>query len=458
MCPVGSADSADWKPALAYPPFREALLSPPPKPAPLPAPRPVLAPLPAPVPTAPCPSCGHPNPEGARFCNACAARMDGFVEPPAPAPVQAAPAPAPIVPAPFEPAPAEPVSSPIHDPLVYTPPVAEPAPAFFEPAPAVFEPAAEFVPPAAPPAAAAPSARSVLGQWRNTLIASFVGAVAASAGLGWWLLGPKKAAPAPVEAVAAVPAPVAAAPVPAPAPVAAMPSAQPPASSPFPTESPVSPPKRAPRKPRRKKAPVPVPAKDEETLIESPASAAEPSMPGGRPAGGESSAPSDPSAASNADHGFLLPGVPRPVPAKSVAKAPAKPVAARAPAVAAAPADAAAAPAEPEDPSVNQVREQFDFCAQLLSKGNYGDHFDTCLCAEAREGLPYRGRRGFYAATLKKAENAGTLETMASETRAVLDGGVAKVTARWRTAAATTTGHVRTETWQLEDGLWCRNP
>ncbi|MFI5363880.1 MAG: hypothetical protein ACHQ49_18105, partial [Elusimicrobiota bacterium] len=46
VCPVGSENSSDWKPALAYPPLREALLTPPPMraPRPLPDPAPLAAP------------------------------------------------------------------------------------------------------------------------------------------------------------------------------------------------------------------------------------------------------------------------------------------------------------------------------------------------------------------------------------------------------------------------------
>src|SRR3569832_1254345 len=76
VCPVGSENSADWKPALAYPSFRDRLLAPAPK-APLPAPvLPPPAPTPAPAPALPCPRCDRANPVDARYCNACAARMD----------------------------------------------------------------------------------------------------------------------------------------------------------------------------------------------------------------------------------------------------------------------------------------------------------------------------------------------------------------------------------------------
>ncbi|MBI4061299.1 MAG: hypothetical protein HY403_07695, partial [Elusimicrobia bacterium] len=44
VCPVGSTDTADWKPALAYPPFKKALLE---AAAASPAPRPASPPAPA---------------------------------------------------------------------------------------------------------------------------------------------------------------------------------------------------------------------------------------------------------------------------------------------------------------------------------------------------------------------------------------------------------------------------
>ncbi|MFI5363192.1 MAG: hypothetical protein ACHQ49_14595, partial [Elusimicrobiota bacterium] len=82
VCPVGSESSADWKPALAYPPFREALLAPGPKLTPLTPPQPAA---PRPAPARPCPRCSRANPVDATFCNGCAARMDGRpVEPPGP--------------------------------------------------------------------------------------------------------------------------------------------------------------------------------------------------------------------------------------------------------------------------------------------------------------------------------------------------------------------------------------
>jgi hypothetical protein len=142
---------------------------------------------------------------------------------------------------------------------------------------------------------------------------------------------------------------------------------------------------------------------------------------------------------------------------KSAAKpaAGATPEGAKTDAAAADGADAGSGAAE--DETSRQVREQFVFCAQLLGQGAYGDHFDTCLCADARQAPPYLGRRDSYAAALKKAAAAGTLEISAAVTGIVLDGPVAKVTADWKAGGAGMT-RTETESWQLDDGLWCRSP
>lgn len=406
VCPVGSEDSADWKPALAYPPIREALLAPAPKPAPLPTPPPPPPPLPPPpAPTQACPRCAHANPEGARYCNACAAPMDGRE------------------------------------------PIAASAPA----APESIAPESVAPEPVVP--APQPVARSA--GMSKPMAGAFIGALIASGTLGYWLLRPH-AAPPPIV----IPPPPAAAPAPAePAAAPVVVPAVAPADSPkpIPPAAPVAAPKepapkkpapaakRAARKPRAKK-PAPAPKAEaqadnkEETLIESrapaPAPAPEPAAPLAPPA--------------QEDRGFLLPGVPRRVPPQSAVKAKA----------AASPAAADAAPAAnaaAEDGTTRQVREQFEFCAQLLTQGAYADHFDTCLCAEARQSAPYRGRRGYYATALRKAAAAGGLETSASVTGIVLDGAVAKVTAKWKTGGSTRTRAV-TQSWQLEEGLWCRNP
>ncbi|MCR4295326.1 MAG: hypothetical protein NUW21_07305, partial [Elusimicrobia bacterium] len=124
--------------------------------------------------------------------------------------------------------------------------------------------------------------------------------------------------------------------------------------------------------------------------------------------------------------------------------------------------DEPAKPAEPEASegdqlALVQVHEQFDFCAQLLSQGAYGDHFDTCLCKDAREAAPYRGRRGFYAAAKKKDAGGGRLETSAKILSSRIDDGIATVTGRF-TSGGADKGRTAKQTWKLEDGLWCQAP
>ena len=104
-----------------------------------------------------------------------------------------------------------------------------------------------------------------------------------------------------------------------------------------------------------------------------------------------------------------------------------------------------------------QVHEQFDFCAQLLSQGAFGDHYDTCLCKDAREAAPYRGRRGYYVTAKKKEAGVGHLESSAKILSSKIEGGVAMVTARWKSGSADK-GRTSTQSWKLEDGLWCQAP
>ncbi|MFI5346680.1 MAG: hypothetical protein ACHQ51_09935 [Elusimicrobiota bacterium] len=462
VCPVGSDNSADWKPALAYPPFRAILLAPKPKPAPAPTPAP-------PAPTARCPRCAHLNPDKSSFCNACGSRMDGRAEPPPAAAPVPLPAPTPA-PAAFEPpAPVAP------DPFRLEPSVAEfPAPSPVSPAVAPEAPA-----PAAPAPLAAP------GNWRRTLLAAFASAALVSAALGWWLLRPatKRAASAPEldltppapsspassgpsalskpilsapASAPAAPAPPAVSALPAPAPAPAAPAA--PSAMRAAEAKPAKPAKHAPRRaarsPRAKKAKaLSAAAKkaphDPLEDLTAPEAAAAPA-PAEAAKTPESAAPAKPEPAKPAapadagDDGFLLPGVPRRVPPASK-RAP-KP---EAPAAGAAPA--AAAPAAPpeigEDASANQVREQFDFCSQLTSQGAYADYFDTCLCASARQAAPYKGSRVVYAAAMKKTSDARSPKGPTAIGAIVLDGPTAKVT--------TNKGP---ENWTLEDGLWCKAP
>ncbi|UPT73270.1 MAG: hypothetical protein M0D55_15475 [Elusimicrobiota bacterium] len=113
--------------------------------------------------------------------------------------------------------------------------------------------------------------------------------------------------------------------------------------------------------------------------------------------------------------------------------------------------------AEGDQLALVQVHEQFDFCAQLLSQGAFGDHYDTCLCKDAREAAPIRGRRGFYVTAKKKEAGAGRLETTAKILSSKLGDGAALVKARWKSGAGDK-GRDVLQTWKLEDGLWCQAP
>jgi hypothetical protein len=160
---------------------------------------------------------------------------------------------------------------------------------------------------------------------------------------------------------------------------------------------------------------------------------------------------------------FNLPGLERPVSASDRVRAP-QPAAESSPL---SEPDASAPPPGIEDEPVKsvegdqlalvQVHEQFDFCSQLLAQGAYGDHYDTCLCKDARDAAPYRGRRGFYSSAKKKEADRGQLETAAKIRSSRIDDGVAKITARWKSGAANK-GRDWTQTWKLEDGLWCQAP
>jgi hypothetical protein len=177
---------------------------------------------------------------------------------------------------------------------------------------------------------------------------------------------------------------------------------------------------------------------------------------------------------------FSLPGLQRPASVSDrpspAARAPRPAAAQEAPAPDAAPEAPAAALAEPgksapppgieDEPAKSaegdqlalvQVHEQFDFCSQLLAQGAYGDHYDTCLCKDAREAAPYRGRRGFYVSAKKKEANGGHLETTAKILSSKIENGVASIKARWKTSSADK-GRDASQSWKLEDGLWCQAP
>jgi hypothetical protein len=224
------------------------------------------------------------------------------------------------------------------------------------------------------------------------------------------------------------------------------------------TPAPVAPPAAAKPARRRRKKRAPKKRSAPENPLSEPSAApvAPPAVPASAPP-----APAEP---------VMLPGIPRPMPAAPKAAGAPKSKAkmkASAPAKAAAKAEPkppAAAKAEPkpsetpaEDGLVRQIREQFDFCSQLLAQSAFGDHYDTCLCSDARQAAPYRGRRGFYASALKKAAGDGRLETSAEILDVKLDGAWATVSARWKTRPADA-GREIAEKWRLEDGLWCKAP
>lgn len=397
VCPVGSENSADWKPALSYPVFRDALLAPKLKTAPPPQP----STPPPPPPTAPCPRCKHDNPMGARFCNECGVRMDRAMgrmsaleetETPSPGLPTIVPEPAP------EPA-AQ--SAPVSGPVVPLEPAAAPA---------------------------------MASSWKKTALAAFLSAVVAGGGLGWWLLKPRRARPRPFVAA---PAPIAAR-------VAATAVAAPPVARSTPTvaAAPVAAPPPIPSRPAAK--PAPPPASPAPKLVAKRVSRRKKARRVLllRNGSDEKAAAAPAKSSTTADSGFLLPGVPKPVaatPTKSGAPAPPP---------APAPADDAASSGGGDD---QQVREQIDFCAQLLAQSAFIDHFDTCLCASARQAPPYKGLAAVYVAEMKKLASSGVFQSPVPPQKVAVDGSTAKV-------AIKRGGAVAAETWKLEDGLWCRAP
>jgi hypothetical protein len=137
---------------------------------------------------------------------------------------------------------------------------------------------------------------------------------------------------------------------------------------------------------------------------------------------------------------FLLPGIPKKV--RKVSEEPA----------AQPPQNQAEAAAGGTDGVLmERAKEQFNFCHQLMRQGNFGDFFDTCLCAKSRDAAPYKGRRRVF---IEKASEdpAGELGSTAEIISVRLDGEAARITAKW----AKPEGPVeRVEKWAVEDGLWC---
>jgi hypothetical protein len=392
VCPVGSQNSEDWQPALAYPPLRAALLAPS-------SPPPALKPE-----TSPCRKCAHENPRSFRYCNECGAPR-AEPAPPTPEPIQVPQAAAP--------------------PETFGEVAAEVAPELTSPVDSVLEPEAA-------PAAPAPRKKFV--------VPIIVGAAAAGTVLAWRFFHYSPVAK-PVQAVS-VPAPVAAAPPPVALATAAIVAPPVPAPTvkvvvveskkvPSPPQPPKPVKKRKARRPLRaaKKWVLDAPP-DPPKIEKAPVPPAE--VP--KPADGAKPAAAEPS--------LLLPGVPRRVSAHS-------PVA---PAAAAPETKADAG----DDGATKQVREQFQFCSSLLAQGAYSDHFETCLCADAKQAAPYRGRAAAYSSALKKATSAHTLAMSVSATAVSIDGATAHVTAQW-TPQGASAPRAFTESWQLEDGLWCRS-
>lgn len=541
VCPVGSNDTADWKPALAYPPFKKALLEAPvaapkqlpPMPAILPAlpeiSKPVQLPVPPPFFAAPpaaaeppksarsCPSCAHENLEDARFCNACGARMDGTIEaPPAPASRASDPLPAPE--------PAYDAFAPL-DPLRTYPPEPAPAPAPMMPMTdsprrplqpgkmgqlGAYEEsgpvASEFRPvptPAPEPAASVPVWK------RPAVLAAVAGAAVVACGLAYTMLGKSPTLDPVAELTPAAETPADPMAIPGSSP-GTLPS-QPVYSAPPPTASPAMPPPHVrkarkietevettkPNRSRKRRAAVAELRGDGDTIIESSAPDPEPKAKGKRAAKAarakedkdpllealltdsaepaaeaaaepaaqpiEKSAPTIGQRPSSKPGKFALPGLERKVSASD--RSPAPPADSDASALTE-PGKSTPPPGIEDEPvksaegdqlALVQVHEQFDFCTQLLAQAAYGDHYDTCLCKDTREASPYRGRRGYYVSAKKKEASSGMLETSAKIQSSKIDHGVALVKARWK-ASTGDKGRDATQTWKLEDGLWCQAP
>lgn len=396
VCPVGSQNREDWKPAIAYEPLKNLLF----KPLPLPT-------LPLPAPTRACPKCAHRNELEAVFCNRCGSRMAE-----------------------------EAATPPIHEPAMPSAPsiieppaaVATPAPA----APAIMEPQYPRLPlPVLPPL-------PVERPWKTYIAAG--AAVLAAFYIFFIWLGPKKpAAPAPrkTEAPPVKAAAPAAVPVPASLPSKTAPISQPPAApapaAPKPVAAPApSPPSEQRRrrleaqaKPKQKpQAPAPVPISREPEPTP-PTAAPKPQAP-------EAAAP-----APQAAEGILLPGMPskiqRPAPPPS---------------------------ADAEKLSLDNAREQFDFCHQLMRQQAHGDVFDTCLCRDARKAAPFNGSKDLYVRLAQEAAKAAadkprpTFEIVSAKLQ---DANTAAITAL-RKSGKKDKGQETTETWLLEDGLWCLQP
>lgn len=428
VCPVGAEKVDDWRPAISYDLLKTQLF----KPLPLPS---LATP---PQFGEPCARCAHRNPRGSVYCNRCAAPLSGAPPasftalPPAPAP-----APAPTVQVP----PA--VAAMPRLPPPSAPPEPESAPLVFTPAPA---------PPPTPWKTYAASAAAVL----TTFLIFFI-----------WLKPKKKPAP-PTDAPALVMAAPKAEAVPAARrEAAARPPARPKPSTALPKPLPTVLPDPVHRRRRRRSAPPPEPPSAPppealpEPLPEQPEAAPnkpaaeekklnellESSIPKKAP---QKVKPEDPSsgptifekpkpAAPKLPEGLVLPGIPQRLEPRPQPSA-----------------------VDHEKLALDGAREQFDFCHQLIRQQAYGDVFDTCLCRGARKAAPYKGDKEVYVTVSRQTAAAAALEgkensSLEIASAKLTDPSTAQITARWK-GGKKNKGKETTETWQLEEGLWCLQP
>ena len=459
VCPVGAERPEDWKAAVSYEPLRDALFKP--KPALISSPPPVQP---------PCPVCHHQNTDDALFCSHCGRNLSEVPDFPRLPPLALAPAPklsslpigpavpplsapsqshadsdAPAVgaalpPGPALPKPPEVSAGPKRGPVPGTMGRLGQIPVQPKVPPSVAKPPA--APPVAGPAsrpAAAPAAKN-----RPLLLAAcaFCGAFVVLAGVFFWRRPSHDKAPAPPvnlappaaaklgtqegSPTAVPPAEPAAAPVPA-----KKPAAKPRPAAPAVVKPAVPQPAR--RRARASRTPAPAAAAQTESL-KPPAGPAEPSD-------AELGRLLQPSAQADPKE-LLLPGIPKKVRKVADGQGPAP--------LPASPA-AGAAPASQDQLLAERAKEQFNFCHQLLRQGDFGDFYDTCLCAGARNAAPYKGRRRVFIEKSSQ-DPASEIGSAAEIVDTRVEGEAASITARWSKAEGAAE---RTEKWAIEDGLWC---
>jgi hypothetical protein len=153
-------------------------------------------------------------------------------------------------------------------------------------------------------------------------------------------------------------------------------------------------------------------------------------------------APATTPAAKEPPQELLLPGIPKKVRKVADQQGPAP--------LPAGPA-AAAAPASQDQLMTERAKEQFNFCHQLLRQGDFGDFYDTCLCAGSRNAAPYKGRRRVFIERSSQ-DPASEIGSAAEIVDTRVEGEAASITAKWSKAEGTAE---RTEKWVIEDGLWC---